>query len=417
MLQTKSSNQVLPLSRAEKTEPALNSDSNLSNIETTCSICMDDDLKSISELLICKHSFCLSCLREYLNEKIQNLQVFNIHCPHFDCKELFTEKAIKHILCKETYKKYQEAIKLKKTSNQTICSKPGCVRIIVPRAHSKTSTCTCGAKICNICYHIDHEGQSCLEAIDSKFEIYSQENDIRFCAVCKTLFRREEGCLHVTCPICDYEWCWKCGRQYHKMHLCDGNWDPIPPAELRYSKFSLAGLKNAWMKGSILKKVGLFLLILLLSPVLLFTCILFWPLYFIDVTRPRPMKSFCLIFGSLSAGIISLPITVFCLSALLIGALLALPFVGIILLADIIKGKPIYVQKTEIGKRWLSGDIRQFIYAETLKSMNTDQADIRAFSEEIENKNRKNTLFKGKNSEYKNLKEDQENPHHVIIEV
>jgi len=49
--------------------------------------------------------------------------------------------------------------------------------------------------------------------------------------MCKTVVQKIEGCLHITCPVCDYEWCWACGREYTPLHLakCPREWMPEPP--------------------------------------------------------------------------------------------------------------------------------------------------------------------------------------------
>ena len=64
-------------------------------------------------------------------------------------------------------------------------------------------------------------------------EAYMQENNIRSCFMCKTRVARVEGCIHRTCPICDYEWCWLCGREYscstHLDNECCKHWNPIAP--------------------------------------------------------------------------------------------------------------------------------------------------------------------------------------------
>jgi len=51
------------------------------------------------------------------------------------------------------------------------------------------------------------------------------------CIMCKTMVTRVEGCTHITCSICDYEWCWVCGREYSELHetKCLKTWSPLPP--------------------------------------------------------------------------------------------------------------------------------------------------------------------------------------------
>lgn len=52
--------------------------------------------------------------------------------------------------------------------------------------------------------------------------------------MCKTVVDRVEGCTHITCPVCDYEWCWLCGHEYNQDHGkdCSRTWNPSVPQAL-----------------------------------------------------------------------------------------------------------------------------------------------------------------------------------------
>jgi len=64
--------------------------------------------------------------------------------------------------------------------------------------------------------------------------------------MCKTQIYRVEGCIHIKCPVCDYEWCWKCGREHEANHHlgCTEEWSPLPP-----KKFQKEQKKNQWKKN------------------------------------------------------------------------------------------------------------------------------------------------------------------------
>jgi len=56
-----------------------------------------------------------------------------------------------------------------------------------------------------------HEGQTCEEAIEGKLEGWAKEKGgVKFCPVCRTKIEKNEGCNHMKCVICQYEFCWNC---------------------------------------------------------------------------------------------------------------------------------------------------------------------------------------------------------------
>jgi hypothetical protein len=37
------------------------------------------------------------------------------------------------------------------------------------------------------------------------------------CPKCKAMIMKQDGCQHMTCSICNYEWCWVCGLPYKSI--------------------------------------------------------------------------------------------------------------------------------------------------------------------------------------------------------
>jgi len=201
-----------------------------------CSICSCEDSETnFITLNICSHSFCKACFTEYINTEISNFNILKIKCPEQTCSHVVTSDTLKTSLDSQTFEKY-ETLRQKKLSNQSqndfICPQPGCSRLFQPLENTSHTSCQCGALICNSCGLLNHEGKSCVAAIDPEFEAYAVKNDVKICVMCKTIVSKIEGCTHITCPICDYEWCWLCGREHNQTHqrICARKWDPLPPA-------------------------------------------------------------------------------------------------------------------------------------------------------------------------------------------
>jgi len=298
--------------------------------EVLCPICFDSIPEAeITKPLECQHAFCRSCLVEYLVSKINNFKVLNISCPSSDCNCLFTEAKLAGVLDAETLNRYKHFV-IKKTTRQDelkFCPKPGCAESFKPCAKSAFTVCKCGTKICNLCANPQHEGKSCLEMIDPEFEEYTKKEGIKFCMICKTHVLRVEGCMHITCPICDYEWCWECGREYKNSNhqsICPKKWSPAPP------KSSLmTPVKKIWT-GSTLRKIALIFGGLLLSPLILIALVLFWPLFrFFDIEEDfgkNRLKSAKLIFLSIIMGITLTPLVLLFGACYLIAQVVIIPF-------------------------------------------------------------------------------------------
>ena len=86
-------------------------------------------------------------------------------------------------------------------------------------------------------------------------EIYGDwlgRKDCTKCPVCKMRVEKTQGCQHIVCPVCSYEWCWICGLSYHStIHQASGG---MICELIGGSYFSFKG----WKKYSIIVLLFLF---------------------------------------------------------------------------------------------------------------------------------------------------------------
>lgn len=82
---------------------------------------------------------------------------------------------------------------------------------------------TCPACKSSICFKCRDEWHgywtSCEKHMMSKFD-----DKIKFCPVCFVKISRTEGCNHMTCTYCKYDWCWVCNGEGTSDH-----WNPMNP--------------------------------------------------------------------------------------------------------------------------------------------------------------------------------------------
>ena len=80
----------------------------------------------------------------------------------------------------------------------------------------------CGGEVCAKCYEKAHPEMSCEEA--KRLEGFAwdlvgdtDEGKASRCPKCHSPFEKAEGCSHMRCTVCHYEWCWVCGMSYYSI--------------------------------------------------------------------------------------------------------------------------------------------------------------------------------------------------------
>jgi hypothetical protein len=217
--------------------------------EKECVICMDDFWwpgKRGYELK-CGCLYCKACLRSNYDVLINDGKVLKLVCPNPTCAAAVDEEDLKNILTNKQFVRYQQFFLLASLRNDPTvrwCPKPGCETA----AHGSEEDChmkcaTCSTEFCWKCNLEWHEGISCerakrqaqkgkkkLTRAEKKAERYIKKN-ARPCPQCKTPIQKTEGCNHMTCQGCRYEFCWICmgrftGYDHFSTGRCRGlqNW-------------------------------------------------------------------------------------------------------------------------------------------------------------------------------------------------
>ncbi|CAD8106650.1 unnamed protein product [Paramecium primaurelia] len=208
----------------EETRQELEKDSKYNN--DYCGICLGE-YKKKQKALNCRHEFCYECLQFYLDNKINNGQVLEIECPQQGCDNYFNDEAIKNLINDEQYQKFEKFKKQKLLDrDETIrwCVRPGCDKYIKGKSmFSNTIKCECGQEICYECRREDHPGMTCEQALDKYYELTLKQLVIQRCPKCKAPIQKKEGCNHMTCYQCRFQFCWLCRARYTRMHFDSDN--------------------------------------------------------------------------------------------------------------------------------------------------------------------------------------------------
>lgn len=110
------------------------------------------------------------------------------------------------------------------------CPSPGCEFIIInPRVGAGTTDvfCDCGYGFCFKCNKDAHVPLDCYyrDLFEQKMKEDSGASDnselwvkvnTKKCPKCQTPIQKNQGCMHMTCGKCKYEFCWLCMGDYWK---------------------------------------------------------------------------------------------------------------------------------------------------------------------------------------------------------
>jgi hypothetical protein len=196
--------------------------------EVTCKICEGDlsPEEQKNNNLSCQHFFCDDCWYEQLKQKITDNQVMEMTCANFKCQVKLTEQFIySHLRGDKKLEQKYEDFKIKSSiandPNKKFCPTPNCKSFLKKELDNKFVSCQNGHQWCYECLKDWHKDSTCEEIQDKDFQIWSKGKILKRCPNCKIYTEKNEGCNHMTCTECKYQWCWLCEGKYEYGHYGD----------------------------------------------------------------------------------------------------------------------------------------------------------------------------------------------------
>lgn len=196
-----------------------------------CRICWSKNYKNNELPLECNHEICSECIKDYLKHKIEIGDVIEIRCLFNTCNYIFSEKNIKSRLSSTLYNKYKlfKTNKLKlsdKSSKYIFCPYVDCGKMVNLNSFLNQNEVNCEKNhvFCGKCQRQCHYGSECN---DLNIELLKEiRNDLvemkkfnyNLCPNCHVIIEKNDGCNHMQCIYCYYEFCWICLEQYEKGH-------------------------------------------------------------------------------------------------------------------------------------------------------------------------------------------------------
>jgi len=203
----------------------------------TCEICYDDHPYTNMKAMPCAHEFCGQCWFDFSANAVQEEgpSCVRVTCPQAGCTEVVTEDEIRASLEKASPQLYARYISFQlrsfvESSNLTRwCPGKGCERIASAVSASameqddNVAHCEpCQLSFCIICGEEPH-APSCCKELSRWNEKCRNESETanwilantKSCPKCVSRIEKNQGCNHMTCQRCKYEFCW----------ICMGDWN------------------------------------------------------------------------------------------------------------------------------------------------------------------------------------------------
>uniref|UniRef100_A0AAV1TI50 RBR-type E3 ubiquitin transferase n=1 Tax=Peronospora matthiolae TaxID=2874970 RepID=A0AAV1TI50_9STRA len=174
--------------------------------------------------LQCRHRFCAACMRRYIEMKIQARQVDEDHlvCPVVTCKQRIKEDAILRVVGQDGTARYRVVLKRQqdeKNPSARWCPRPGCDELVVCEDTANFTCPKCETVGCFRCRGYAHWFWFCRGEEDKSYLAWEasvgKQRAVRACPHCQMRIWKNEGCNHMTCTRCRFEYCW----------VCDSTWD------------------------------------------------------------------------------------------------------------------------------------------------------------------------------------------------
>jgi hypothetical protein len=197
--------------------------------QLTCKVCFEGMTEKEKEFnsLPCEHSCCTSCWVNYLQALITEGKVENIKCVEHNCEQIISEDFImKHIKDDKKlvskYKKFKTRDMVLKDPNKKMCPETDCDSYLEKSFTTKYVYCKVGHYYCFECLRPPHGEDTCESVLEKDFLVWKKDKVVKKCPKCKIYTEKNEGCNHMTCASCKYQWCWLCEGEYKYGHYASG---------------------------------------------------------------------------------------------------------------------------------------------------------------------------------------------------
>ncbi|CEP03701.1 hypothetical protein PBRA_003308 [Plasmodiophora brassicae] len=192
-----------------------------------CSLCMDKFAMDDTLGLSCGHRYCIECWTKWVVAEFdKGPQAVFTTCPGFKCSAMIPEEIQLRLLPgpkRQQFKQWLlDAFVQGNRTKMKWCPNPDCDKVIENRTGGEVEIeCRCGYVFCFKCGLEGHRPCSC-ELVQQWLKKNSTDSEnvnwiianTKRCPKCHVNIEKNQGCNHMTCRFCKYDFCW----------LCKGDW-------------------------------------------------------------------------------------------------------------------------------------------------------------------------------------------------
>jgi ariadne-1 len=200
-----------------------------------CAICYDENEGQPDKKLAmpCGHEFCIDCWHDFCANAVkeEGPQCVRATCPQAECKEVVTEVEVE--ACAKDYLQKFHSFQLRSfvESNSLTrwCPGKGCERVAcafsasaMEHDHNVAHCNGCLTNFCIVCGEEPHAPCACKELARWNEKCRNESEtanwilaNTKSCPKCVSRIEKNQGCNHMTCQRCKFEFCW----------ICMGDWN------------------------------------------------------------------------------------------------------------------------------------------------------------------------------------------------
>ncbi|UJR14475.1 hypothetical protein I4U23_001472 [Adineta vaga] len=204
----------------------------------TCQVCFDDkstkDFHTLSNhtCLQAQRTICNACIYRHIQQAFQEFYTDDVRCPELGCNTKLNYNTIKNILISnkdkkllERYDRFLVQHDAEQLDDFIWCSNPKCQMGQLNEGGRSMNIVTCvycKTKTCFIHRIPWHQGLTCDEydaSINDEHKASLQwlNQNTKTCPNCPYQIEKNDGCDHMTCIKCQYEFCWSCLADYEQI--------------------------------------------------------------------------------------------------------------------------------------------------------------------------------------------------------